>query len=161
MVRRCRAEWQSEREVRSLVCGSCWVHGQLMVSQLSAQQHDSALRCAALRCVGSRRTWWMISFKTSTGRSSRRSGPRAAFSLPLVACFSGSAVDAPTAWGLGTARWLGQAWSAPRCVASVWPSSGEEGSDCVSSSSEASGDDVLGVPGLGVESGEAMSLSSS
>jgi hypothetical protein len=111
----------------------------------------------------------MISFKTSTGRSSRRSGPRAAFSLPLVACFSGSAasaaaaaaVDAPTAWGLGTVRWLGQAWSAPRCVASAcaWPWSGEEGSDCVSSSSEASGDDVLGVPG--VESGEAMSLSSS
>ena len=48
MVRRCRAEWQSEREVRSLVCGSCWVHGQLMVSR-RALQHDSALRCVALR----------------------------------------------------------------------------------------------------------------
>lgn len=98
----------------------------------------------------------MISFRISTGKSSSRSGPLAAFSFPLRACFTGSAAAvAPTA--LGTARWLGQASSAASlCAAIVCASSGEEESDCAMSSSKVSGDEVLGVPG--VESGEAMAL---
>lgn len=107
----------------------------------------------------------MISFKISTGRSSSFSGPRAAFSFPFGAWLAGAGAgaadadadaDAPTA--LGTARWLGQTSSACFCVAIVCASSGEDESDCAISSSNVSGDDVLGLQG--VESGEAMSLSS-
>lgn len=100
----------------------------------------------------------MISFRISTGRSSSRSGPLAAFSFPLGACFAGSAaVDAPAV--LGTVGWLGQAASGSLCVAIGCASPGEEESDCAMSSSKVNGDEVLGVPG--VESGEAMSLLSS
>lgn len=134
--------WQSERDVRSFVCGSCWGHGQ------HGLLHGSMYE---------QRTWCMISFKMSTGRSSSFSGPLAAFSFPLGAWLTGAgAADAPTA--LGTARWLGQASSACFCVAIVCASSGADESDGAMSSSNVNGDDALGLPG--VESGEAMSLSS-
>lgn len=107
--------------------------------------------------VYDRRTWCMISFKMSTGRSSSCSGRLAAFSFPFSAWSTGAgAADAPTA--LGTARWLGQASSACFCIAIAGASSGEGESDWAMSSSNVNGDDVLGLPGA--ESGEAMSLSS-
>jgi hypothetical protein len=103
------------------------------------------------------RTWCMISFKTSTGRSSSFSGPRAAFSFPFGAWLpAAGAADAPTA--LGTASWLGQTASACFGVAIACASSGADASDWAMSSSNVDGDDALGLPG--VESGEAMSLSS-
>lgn len=114
-----------------------------------------SIGCIVVRIT--RRTWCMISFKTSTGRSSSFSGPLAVFSFSLGAWLTGAgAADAPTAFG--TARWLGQASSACFCVAIVCASSGEDESDWAMSSSKVSGDDALGLPG--VESGEAMSLSS-
>ena len=127
----------------------------IMVSLWCDAQRQRTATCA---CTAAIHTWCMMSFNMSTGRSSSRSGPLPAFSFPLDTCFTGSAaVDAPAA--LGTVSWLGQPSSASSCVAVVCASSGEEESDCAMSSWNVNGDAVLAVPG--VESGEAMSLSSS
>jgi hypothetical protein len=105
MVRRWRAEWQRASEVRSLVWGS-WIP-----------------QSAWVPCHGAAGvlTWWTISFSTSMGRSSSRSGPSRAFSFPLS--------DEPLV------RWLSGSWH----------KAGDAGAG--SSPSEGGGEHVLGEPG--------------
>jgi hypothetical protein len=134
--------------VRSLVCGNCrgaWSACGIVLGAYTA---------GVGACVHGRHTWCMISFRISTGRSNSRRGPFGAFSFPLGAWWVGStAGDAPGA--LSTAGWRMQEPSGSLCVAIECAASGEDESDCAVSSSKASGDEVLGLPGA--ESGEAMS----
>lgn len=106
------------------------------------------------RAQGLRLTWWIISLSTSTGRSSRRSGPFAAFSFPLGTLHVASAAGAALTALAGTlASHTGSA--VPR-VAMACASSGEDESERTGSASEGKGDAVLGVPGM--ESGEEAML---
>lgn len=93
---------------------------------------------------GAAPTWCMISFSTSTGRSSSLRGPFAAFSLPLFAVPTASAgTDAAALAGTLASH----AGSASFRVAMVCASLGEGESERPSPSSESKGEAVLGDAG--------------
>lgn len=95
----------------------------------------------------------MISFKTSTGKSSSRSGPLAAFSLPFGVLTASSAGGATSALAGTLARHIA---STSLWIAAVCAASGEGANGLLGSSSEGKGDAVLAVPG--VDGGEEAIL---
>lgn len=98
-------------------------------------------------------TWWIISFKISTGRSSSFSGPFEAFALPFCAGAGSVKGGAPTAPGAGVLVHTssGDGWEPISCASSC-----EGENERAKSASEGSGDAVVGVPG--VESGESAMM---
>lgn len=99
------------------------------------------------------RTWCIISFRISIGRSSSLSGPFAAFSLPF-----GAAVVSP-AGGALAARATGalvHALSVSACIVMACALSCEGALERARSSAGAKGDAGLGVPGA--EGGEEAML---
>lgn len=87
----------------------------------------------------------MISFKISTGRSSNRSGPWTAFSLPFGALSAASLAGAAITARAGTLAF--HAASTSPWVAVICASFGE-GVGGLAGSSEGKGDAVLVVPGV-------------
>lgn len=151
IVSRCKAEWHSERDVRSLVCGSCEV---AYVSMPGLKAHSNHAIQGGRVC-----TWCMISLRTSMGKSSNLSGPFAAFSFPFGAVLTASSAGGALTIVAGTPVFHTASGSCGvAMVAMVCASSGDcESGWPASCSEEGCGEAVLGEPG-DVESGEEAML---